>query len=73
MKLQPGVSTHFTVISSGRFSSADITIGKVYEIVKWWKENFCFFDDIGEERCWSEKFSYVEDWSFDKMLKKILE
>lgn len=72
MKLQPGISTHFTASSSGGYSGVDFTPSKIYEIHEWKEEYFHFVDDKGDERVWREIHVGVQDASFKTNLEKIL-
>lgn len=73
MKLQPGISTHFTASSTGGYSVLDFTPSKIYEICEWEEEYFHFFDDKGDERSWTENHVEVQDVSFKTNLEKILQ
>ena len=72
MKLIPGISTHFIVISEGIYGLDGITIGKVYEIIKWDDTIFHFWDDSRSWRSWIDVYIVVEDASFEENLKNIL-
>ena len=72
--LIPGVSTHFICrkVLPNVFGTAELTKGRVYEILKWNGNIYLFLDDRGSKVEWMGELG-IEDCTYSKNIEKIME
>lgn len=70
MKLQPGISTHFQWMMN---TTSTLTKNKVYIIMEWEGDTFCFLDDRGDRRWWGSTAQGIECNTFKTNLDNILD
>lgn len=70
MKLQPGISTRFQWMME---HTKTLTKNKVYIIMEWEGDAFCFLDDRGDRRWWDSTAQGIECVTFKTNLDNILD
>lgn len=70
MKLQPGISTRFQWMME---NTKTLTKNKVYTIMEWEGDTFCFLDDKGDQRRWDSTAQGIECVTFKTNLDNILD